>query len=416
MLDSAPKESEKISWAYVGAWILVIYFTIPFARALRAVMRETVGLQVLLIAGAILVPGIAYLSVRNLRNRNQPLAAHLWLLGILAVFLGYIYLLREIPEEALHVAQYGILGLLVYRALAHRMRDTGIYLAATLIVGAIGVIDEYIQWAVPSRYFDLRDIRTNFIAGGLSQLAIFAGMRPAIIAGMPGVKSRGRLCYLAAGMLAILALGFQNTPQRIAWYAAQVPGLSYLLDSKSMMVEYGYLYDNPDTGVFRSRFSPEQLQRLDRQRGIEVAAILDRYIRGEGYSAFLSIHTVPRDAYAHEAGVHLFRREYHFDRAREKNDKQGEHYNIAFHENRILSVYFPTALKRSLHYWTPDIALEVQNGADRHRPYQSTVSQSVITRLKPWQVTSLFAIAIALLILAGIHLGRLGPRKQDRIG
>ena len=165
-----------------------------------------------------------------------------------------IYTLREIPEEAIHVSEYGILGLLVYRALTHRVRDFSIYLMAALVVAMIGVIDEYIQWLTPSRVFDLRDIRTNAIAGALSQLAIFLGLRPSIIHGMPAAINWSRLCYLGIAALALLALGFMNTPQRIAWYATNLPPLAYLMDSKSVMVEYGYRYEDPDTGIFRSRF------------------------------------------------------------------------------------------------------------------------------------------------------------------
>ena len=64
------------------------------------------------------------------------------------------------------------------------------------------------------------------------------------------------------------------------------------------MVEYGYRYLDPDIGVFWSRFSPEQLKKNDHLRGEEVAQILDRYIRGEGYGSFQKACSVPRDAYA----------------------------------------------------------------------------------------------------------------------
>jgi hypothetical protein len=75
-----------------------------------------------------------------------------------------------------------------------------------------------------------------------------------------------------------------------------------------MMVEYGYPHNDPDTAVFRSRFSLEQLQQIDRKRGREVAKILNRYIRNGGYRKFQTTYSVVRDAYVHEAGVHLFRR------------------------------------------------------------------------------------------------------------
>jgi hypothetical protein len=412
LLDSPPRESEKLSWCYVALGVVVVYSTIPVARALRETVREHIGLQYFLyFAVALLLLG-GYFAIKNVHHRKLPLNARLWLLTIFGAFLGYIYMLRDIPEEAIHVSEYGVLGLLVYRALTHRFRDFSIYLMATLVVAMIGVIDEYIQWLTPSRVFDLRDIRTNAIAGALSQLAIFLGLRPSIIRGVPSAKNWSRLCYLGIAALALLALGFMNTPQRIAWYATNLPPLAYLMDSKSMMVEYGYRYEDPDTGIFRSRFTEAQLEQLDRQRGAEVAGILGRYIRGIGYREFQSIYTVPRDAYAHEAGVHLFRREIHLDRARRDNTKMQRHYQIAYRENQILENYFPTAINASRHDWSEETEREVEFNADQTVLYESAVSKGLITRLSQSQVLGLFIAVSILLWLLGIRLGRVERSMQ----
>ncbi|NIO43226.1 MAG: hypothetical protein GTO41_25580, partial [Burkholderiales bacterium] len=50
------------------------------------------------------------------------------------------------------------------------------------------------------------------------------------------------------------------------------------MKSRSMMAEYGYLYEDDDIGRFRSRFTPDQLEDLDHLRGMELAGILDEYI------------------------------------------------------------------------------------------------------------------------------------------
>jgi VanZ family protein len=159
---------------------LIIYCTIPVARAFRELIAEQIGLEFFLYLTAILTAIAGAVAFINLRKRKLPTNAYLWLFGIVAAFMGYIYQLRDIPEEAIHVAEYGVIGILVYRALSHRTRDFSIYVMAALIVGMIGVLDEYIQWIAPSRVFDLRDIRTNFVAGSLGQLAIVAGLRPRI--------------------------------------------------------------------------------------------------------------------------------------------------------------------------------------------------------------------------------------------
>ena len=406
MLDAPPREPEKQSWIYVAIGVLVIYCTIPVARTLRETIDAQVGREVFLYLTALLAVIGGIIAYKNLRQRKLPLGAYLWLFGILALFGFSIYQLRAIPEEAIHLAEYGVLSLLVYRALTQRMHDYGIYVAVTLIVGIIGMLDEYIQWVVPTRLFDLRDIYTNLVAGGLAQIAILSGLRPALITGRPSPKSWSRICYITAAGLVLLALGFQNTPQRVAWYAAQHPSLAFLMDSESMMAEYGYRHENTDTGVFRSRFTLAELQQLNLERGAEVAGILDRYIRGEGYRAFHARHSVIRDPYAHEAGVHLFRREYYIDRAREGGAIQAEHYLITFSENQILKKYFGNAIELSSHRWSPETEAEVSNGADKSRVYESAVSAGIITRLNAGQTLILFAAAIIALLVAGHRLQR----------
>lgn len=171
-----------------------------------------------------------------------------------------------------------------------------------------------------------------------------------------------------------------------------------------MMVEYGYLYDDPDTGIFRSRFSREQLEQIDQQRGRDVAKILNRSIRNGGYRKFQTTYSVIRDAYVHEAGVHLFRREKYFDRAREKSKKQGEFYSIALWENRILQKYFPTALNDSMHHWSPEMESQVTSNASKVPEYESAVSAGIITRFNEGQVMSIFAFAILLMVFIGVRL------------
>lgn len=405
MLDKPPKEPEWLSWCYVVAGILVIFFTIPFARAFRQVVQENIGSDFFLYITAAVTLVVGTLAFNSLRKRKLPLNARLSLFAIIAAFLAYIYSLRDMPEEAIHIAEYGMVSILVYRALAHRVHDFSIYILATLVVGVIGIFDEYIQWVTPSRVFDLRDMRTNIISGGLAQLAIAAGLRPAIISGMPGPKSWSRLSYFLATGIFILALGFMNTPQRTAWYATKIPALQFLMDHDSM-VEYGYRYDDPEIGIFRSRFSPQELQQIDPQRGTEVASALDQYIRGEGYGPFLEIYSVPRDAYTHEAGVHLFRREYYIDRARESEEKRGEHYDITFRENKILEKYFPSALHNSKHLWSKKVELEVKNNAEPVSKYESAVSKGVITQFSERQVIAFSTIAIMLLLFIGVRLRR----------
>jgi len=412
VLDEAVRESEARSWIYVGLGVGLIYGTIPLARALREVIDAQIGRQIFIYLVFALLLIVVGLALRSLYRRKLSPAAYAWSALTFALFVALIYDQRDIPEEAVHVAEYGLLGLLVYRALSHRIRDYSIYPQAALLVGMVGIVDEYIQWVVPSRYYELGDILLNFNAGALAQLALVTGLRPRLISTWPGFRSWGRLCVIAAAALLVISLSFLNTPQRIAWYVSEIPGLQFLLDSKSMMTQYGYRFVDDHNGTFRSRFSAEQLQRLDRERGAEVAATLDRYTHGEGYPDFQTRYSVLRDAYTHEIGVHMYRRNYHLLRAREGNRKQTDHYTIAYFENRILQSYFTNALNRSSLRWSQEVESEVSTGADKKRDYDSPVSKAVITQVSETQVMIAFLGGISLLLLAAVILFRLQSGRR----
>lgn len=55
------------------------------------------------------------------------------------------------------------------------MRDASIYLAAALVRGIIGIMDEAIQWATPRRYWILTDIWRDFFATALALVGIARG-------------------------------------------------------------------------------------------------------------------------------------------------------------------------------------------------------------------------------------------------
>ncbi len=406
MLDNPPRESESRSWTWVVLGVVVIYATIPVARALRELVDRSLGREIFVHLCLLLVAVAAVFAWRSLRRRRLGRGAGLSLVLVLILFAGLIFYLRAIPEEALHVAEYGVLSLLIYRALTHRVRDYSIYPLSALLTGMVGVIDEYVQWVVPSRYFDVDDIELNFVAGLLAQIGLAAGLRPRLVMPRPDRRSLGRLAYLAAAGLVLLLVAFVNTPQRVNWYAHKVPGLEFLLDGSAMMAQYGYRLRSPAGAEFRSRFDSLELAELDRERGIEVATVLDRYIRGEGYREFLARYSIIRDPYAHEAGVRLFRREFHIDRAREPDRDAAEHYTIAYFENQILQAFFTNAIERSTHRWSDEVAAEVAAGARRDIAYLSPVSSAVITRLGQTEILALFLLAIGVATGSGYWLRR----------
>jgi hypothetical protein len=321
------------------------------------------------------------------------------------------------PEEAIHFLEYGLLSLLAYRALSHEVRDPSIYAAAVLLCGAVGIVDEAIQWLTPGRVWALGDIGLNVASAALTQLALWQGIRPALIESRVSPSSWRRLCRLGMLALALIGLSLANTPPRIAWYAARVPILGYLLSQPGVMAEYGYRYRDPEIGVFYSRFTLEELRELDERQGRASAAILDAY--RERYPEFLERYSPAVDPFVHEARVHLFRR----DRFVEKLGQAGvdevmekDFSTVAHCENRILEKHFPATLAASAYVLPGDQVARLADHRDREQQYVSPVSNQVISwtgegSLRLWIVALIVALAVT-----HRQLGRYDSRLGRRIG
>ena len=263
MFERPPSRSEWASWFQVALWAGVIFATIPLARALERAVRNAWGEEAFLYAVAFaLVATFAWTSW-HLRRTGMSTGRWVWLAAVALVYGGYTYSLRRNPVEAIHFVEYGVLGVLAFRALSHRTRDLTVYLSAALLGGMVGILDEAIQWATPDRIWDLRDIWFNFVGAALVQIAIVAGIRPALIARRVSAGGVRTLCRIAAGGVLLLGASLLNTPERIGWYAVRIPGLGFLGEGSDLMLEYGHLYEIKEVGRFRSRFSAEKLAETD---------------------------------------------------------------------------------------------------------------------------------------------------------
>jgi len=404
MFERSPAR-EWVSWLLVAAWSLVIFATIPLARAIQRSVREAFGEQVFLYLVLVTTLAALLVALRYLRGLGSiSLVRTAWLVGVAAVCAGYAFSLRRAPSEAVHFLQYGVLGLLAFRALTHRLRDPGIYLAAALIGGTVGILDEAIQWLTPERIWGLRDIWLNFFAASLIQVGIAAGIRPPLIAGTPTPRSIRLSCRIAALATLLLLASLLNTPLRIAWYVERIPALGFLLERSDMMLEYGNLYEVPGIGSFRSRFSPAELERIDAERGVEAGRILAGSSEAD-YESFIARYTPISDPFLHEVRVHLFRRDRYLTAAGWK--PEGEHWvrrhlTVGYRENRILESFFPNTLRHSGGELTPERRANLAQQQYPEEPYESKVSQNLLTRIGERHVVA--GAGATLLALLGIHV------------
>lgn len=400
-------------WLYVCLLTAAIFAFIPVARAIQTLVAGTALGRPLFLAIVVFIAAFAIAGVLlYLRRRRVPRARYVWLALVVAAFGFYGWELRSSPEEAVHFVLYGGLGALLFRALAHRVQDVSIYPAAVALGALIGTLDETVQWLLPTRVWDIRDIFLNAISVALIQVVIALVLRPASIQPRPGGAGLRLTFALSAALMFCLALSAVNTPPRIGWYADRVPSLSYLTTKGNHMMEYGYLYRDPAIGTFRSRFAPDALRHTDAVRGREAGAILDRYPTRESMHAFNPLYTIVTDPFVLEARIHLYRRDRYVERAGEARTKNPQDQKtvrdlltVAWRENLILEKYFPVTFGSSSHSWSPAFRDRMRQANRPETAYDSAVSQRVMTSFADWQLAGLLLAGMAGLLIAAARIG-----------
>ncbi|MFQ5588578.1 MAG: VanZ family protein [Nitrospiria bacterium] len=156
-------------WGIVVCYTLLTYLSLPFARTWQRFFRERLGSDFSLSINLfILAAGL--LTV--LWVFRKAAKAAFWLAVALLILLLALAAQMNIPEERIHLLQYGILGYFIARAIRPNLSLMVHLGVATLIGTLIGLGDEMIQWVLPNRFFDWRDVGTN-LTGVAFGAAIF---------------------------------------------------------------------------------------------------------------------------------------------------------------------------------------------------------------------------------------------------
>jgi integral membrane sensor domain MASE1 len=115
-------------------------------------------------------------------RRRSPPWAYAALAGAAATYVVAFSWLRSAHLERTHLPEYGVAAWLSWRAL-HPLVPHAFagYAAAAVLAAAIGYVDELIQWVLPGRVYDLRDVAMNALGavlGALLLAALRSGSRP----------------------------------------------------------------------------------------------------------------------------------------------------------------------------------------------------------------------------------------------
>ena len=163
---------ERRLWLWTLAVLVAIYTTLGLAGTLAGILREhgllapVVFLCLILVAATILTQGM------KTRPGGVEIAVAL---GIVATYLLMFARMVGPIEERTHLMEYGVVAIFMYEALkeraSHGRHVPKPSLVAILATSLLGVLDECIQWFLPSRVFDPMDMLFNVLAALMSVAA-----------------------------------------------------------------------------------------------------------------------------------------------------------------------------------------------------------------------------------------------------
>jgi hypothetical protein len=329
MASSARLTASRFLLAIGVSVVLVV--SAPFIGFVRSWIRTQFPGQFVSIIGAaiavlaILAIGSALLRIRERRGwRYGAIAA--------AIVIAVWYSLAEAtgnPDvdvvQRFHFVEYGLITYLFYRAW-RPLDDPAIVVLPVLAGLLVGTADEWLQWFIPNRVGEMADIFLNGIAIGCGLLFSLGADPPAVFSPRVSSGSRRRIGRLGAAVILALAAFFH-------------------------IVHLGYDVRDQEIGVFKSRYSLEQLERLrvekqETWRVHPLPLVLQRVSR--------------EDQYMTEGVTHVQERNEHLA----ANDPVS-----AWRENQILEKYFapvldtPSYVSRTGHRWSPEQRTDVQSRA-----------------------------------------------------
>ena len=219
----------------------------PFLGRLTRWIEEEVDRSLLVIVPTILfwAAAAAFLvwivrSSRRLRWSNYAALAA----GALWAAVQATALARGRPEESalerMHLVLYGLVALLLYRALLRGGRSAiAAAFSAAVLTSLVGIADEFVQWLVWTRVGDAYDCLLNASAAGCGVV-------------------------FGAGLFGFDAPAPTRAERRTiaALWVVLVAASAGLVD----LANLGRVITDPELGSFRSYYSADRLERLNEDR------------------------------------------------------------------------------------------------------------------------------------------------------
>jgi VanZ family protein len=156
----------------LACYLVAIFASLPFLPVIVTWARSRLGSSAVSLPLEALLVLCALLPVLRLlrRPRPSPPWPHLAYMVLLFAALATLATLASSPIGRVHLVEYGLLSILILRALPPP-RNAGRYFLAFAIAAAVGFVDEIVQIAIPNRVFDWYDVGLNAAAALLGAAA-----------------------------------------------------------------------------------------------------------------------------------------------------------------------------------------------------------------------------------------------------
>jgi len=405
------KKRAKIffSWLLVFLSTATILLIVPFARTIQSFVsarwgHSFFGYLVLIVVGAAFLILLLFLLFRL---KIRSLTNYFWLSLVTALYVYFTLKLWNVPVEAVHFLEYGLLGLFLFRALKFHVKDKSIYIIAFFCGSLVGIFDEIFQWMVPLRFWDIRDVGFNALSSGLIQIGLWKGIQPKGISLVIKGKSIRTLSLLLSVNVVLLGVCLSNTPQRVSAYTKRLPALSFLR-KEDVMNRFRYTHKDKEIGSFYSLLSLSELKREDSENFLQAGKIIKEW-KNRDYQDFLRHFSPLNQTFIYELGAHLEIRDEYYNKAIEaaNEETRKKFFTVAYKENLILEKYFGQTLQTASYQWGIEQLNQVEFYLDRDLSYKSPLRFGLLFSFSEKTMwISIFAF-LFILVLINIFLLRL---------
>ncbi|MBN2054387.1 VanZ family protein [bacterium] len=342
-------------WISTILYIVVIYATLGIMPKARTLLTTRFGdglyapLYVLIGAGLILA---GWYTLRGVR-RNGPASCAVFV--VLAGTYLWLMLRLDIVVERVHFLEYGLLSLFFLRLLLFYVRSPIMYAWCVLLTFLAGLGDETIQWLLPNRVGEYRDILINGQAALLVHLIVAFAIKPSVVS-------------------------LRTTSRQMRMFSFALSGA--LLATTMFVVaahEFGHTIVIENLISFNSRIREDRLTHLSR---LTPDLLAQSAARNPGEHA----------EYMKEAGDHYNMMQFYCERS--------EHFK-ALGERKVVVGYFESGRRGLGLEWPVDCPPAAAIIDIPTRPFRTNYLENLITKVDRKMVIALGFLASALSLAVG---------------